>query len=95
MPKDPSVNLVNCFCSNFSDMVVTVTAGGLRTDAVFNSIRDAVISLARRAIQQFDSPQENDANDDQKWLSTVREYNSDNDTDSEGDSQNDEEINDE
>jgi hypothetical protein len=76
-------------------MLVTVTARNLRTNTVFNPIRDAVIGLAQRAIQQqLHSLREDDANDD-KCLSVVREYDSDDDTDSGGNSQDEEEINDE
>src|SRR5215471_15352399 len=76
-------------------MLVVVTARNLRTNAVFNPIRDAVIGLAQKAIQQqLHSHQEDDADDD-KCLSMVREYNSDDDTDSRDNSQDEEEINDE
>src|SRR5438477_9523462 len=80
------------FHSNFSDALVTITARDLRKNVVFKAIRDAIIRLAQQAISRLHSHQEEDANDDQ-CLSTFREYNSDDETDSEDNPQDEEEVN--
>jgi hypothetical protein len=88
------VHRVIGFSLKFSDVLVNIAARELSRNAVFNPIRDAVIGLAQRAIQRLHSHREGDANDD-TCLSFVHEFNSDDETDPEGNSQYEEEANDE
>ena len=92
--KRLEIHPVSGFRSNSSNVLVTVAVCNLRKNAVFNRIRDGIITLAQQSIQRLSTHQEDDMNDDE-CLTIFQEQNSDDETDFQENSQDEDEVNDE